>query len=105
MQTTVVREEPVFTIVGANGWDGGRKIVSVSWSDLRNAHVGTRWEAHDPTNCVRASRSEEAEVVYRSREGVAVLFRKLGTTDSPEPEPLESVELVWFDFAPPLPQA
>ena len=41
-----------------------------------------------------------AEVVYKTDDGVAVLHRKWGTTDSPDPERWEDApELVWYEFA------
>lgn len=99
MKTQVIQEPPAF-VLRANSYDGREEDVEVSFADLRNAKVGDKWENHDCHNCGRDLFEESAEVVYKTEEGVAVLFRTEGTTDSPNPEPWEAEPaLRWFEFA------
>lgn len=99
MKTEVVMERPAFTLQGSS-FDGVGEVITVSFTELRQAEVGERWEAFDTHNCRRDLSEESAEVVYKSEDGVAVLFCAEGTSDDPSPEPWrgESV-LKWFEFA------
>ena len=99
MKTEVIREAPAFVLEGSS-YNGAWETVEVSYADLRAAEVGTSWEAYDDNNCGRAVHNESAEVVYRTTQGAAVLFRSYGTTDEPDPEDWEDTpELVWYEFA------
>lgn len=98
MKTQVIQEPPAF-VLRAESCDGQEEDVEVSFTDLRNAKVGHKWENHDSHNCGRDLFEESAEVVYKTAEGVAVLFRVEGSTDSPNPEPWEAdPALRWFEF-------
>lgn len=99
MQTETIFEQPAFVLQARS--DGGQEDdIEVSFLDLRNAKVGDKWENRDSHNCGRDLWEESAEVVYKTAEGVAVLFRKGGTTDSPRPDPWEADPcLKWFEFA------
>lgn len=99
MKTEVIMERPAFTLQGSS-FDGVGEVIEVSFAELRKAEVGERWEALDTHNCRRALCEESAEVVYKTTDGVAVLFRAEGTSDDPSPEPWqEEPRLTWFDFA------
>lgn len=98
MQTETIFEQPAFVLQARS--DGGQEDdIEVSFLDLRNAKVGDKWENRDSHNCGRDLWEESAEVVYKTEEGVAVLFHKGGTTDSPRPDPWEvEPSLRWFEF-------
>ena len=99
MQTETILEKPAF-FLQASSYNGREEDVEVSFAALRNSKVGDRWENHDSHNCGRDLFEESAEVVYKTAEGVAVLIRTEGTTDSPNPEPWEAEPcLRWFEFA------
>ena len=99
MKTEVIQEKPAY-FLRASSYDGREEDVEVSFTDLHNAKVGAKWENHDSNNCGRALWEESVEVVYKTAEGVAVLLRVWGTTDSPNPEPWnQEPRLTWFEFA------
>ena len=99
MKTEVVKEAAAFVLQGSS-YNGASEAVEVSYADLRASAVGDTWEAHDSHNCGRALNEKSAEVVYKTADGVAVLFRNWGTTDSPDPQDWEKTPvLVWYEFA------
>ena len=99
MKMTVIKEAPAFTLQGSS-YNGCGEPVEVSYTELRTANIGDVWEAYDDNNCGRALNEESAEIVYKTEQGVAVLFRNWGTTDDPDPEDWEDTpELVWYEFA------
>ena len=99
MKTEVVKEALAFFLQGVS-YNGNAHVVEVSYTDLRASAVGDTWEANDSHNCGRALNEESAEIVYKTEQGAAVLFRNWGTTDDPNPEPWERTpELVWYEFA------
>lgn len=99
MKTSAKKEAPAFVLWGSS-YNGVGEDVEVSYTDLRNAEIGKMWVGSDSHNCGRAVRREAAEVVYKTDDGVAVLYRKWGTTDSPNPERWEDApELIWYEFA------
>lgn len=99
MKVSVKKEVAAFVLQGSS-YNGCGKPIKVTYEVLGFACVGDAWEAHDNHNCGRAVHSESAEVVYRTAQGAAVLFRSWGTTDSPDPQSWEAApELVWYEFA------
>ena len=99
MKTEVKKEAPAFVLQGSS-YNGAGEPVEVNYEELRFACVGDKWEAYDNHNCGRAVHNESAEVVYKTPQGCAVLFRDWGTTDSPAPENWKDTpELVWYEFA------
>lgn len=99
MKVEVKKEALAFFLQGTN-YNGNAHVIEVSYTDLRTSAVGDTWEAHDSHNCGRALNEESAEIVYKTEQGAAVLFRNWGTTDDPNPEPWERTpELVWYEFA------
>ena len=99
MKMEVKKETAAFVLQGSS-YNGCGEPVEVSYADLRAANIGHTWEAHDTHNCGRALKEESAEVVYKTEQGVAVLFRNWGTTDDPDPQSWEKApELVWYEFA------
>lgn len=99
MKVSVKKEVAAFVLQGSS-YNGCGEPVEVNYAELRAAAVGDKWEAYDNHNCGRAVHSESAEVVYRTAQGAAVLFRSWGTTDSPDPQSWEDApELVWYEFA------
>lgn len=98
MRAEVRKENPAY-VLRAKSYNGEEEPINVSFADLRNAKVGDRWENTDSHNCGRDLFEESAEVVYKTDKGAAVLFRSWGTTDEPEPRPMEGEpELTWFEF-------
>lgn len=99
MKTEVVVECPAFTLQGSS-YNGVGEIIKVSFNDLRQSEVGQIWEAFDTHNCGRDLSEESAEVVYKTEDGVAILFRAEGTSDEPSPQPWKArPKLKWFAFA------
>lgn len=99
MKVSGKKEAPAFVLWGSS-YNGVGEDVEVSFADLRTAEIGKRWVGSDSNNCGRAVHREAAEVVYKTDGGVAVLHRKWGTTDSPNPESWEKMpELIWYEFA------
>lgn len=99
MKMEVKKEAPAFVLWGSS-YNSVGEDVEVSFTDLRAAAVGKTWVGSDSGNCGRAVRRTSAEVVYKTGDGVAVLHRKWGTTDSPNPERWEDApKLVWYEFA------
>ena len=99
MKMDVKKEAPAFVLWGSS-YNSVGEDVEVSFTELRAAAVGKTWVGSDSGNCGRAVRRESAEVVYKTDDGGAVLHRKWGTTDSPDPEGWEDApELVWYEFA------
>jgi len=89
MKMEVKKEAAAFVLQGSS-YNGAGEEVEVSYADLRASAVGDTWEAHDSHNCGRALNEESAEIVYKTADGVAVLFRNWGTTDSPDPQDWEN---------------
>lgn len=99
MKVSVKKEVAAFVLQGSS-YNGCGEPIEVTYEALALAGVGDAWEAYDNHNCGRAVHSESAEVVYRTAQGAAVLFRSWGTTDSPDPQSWEAApELVWYEFA------
>ena len=99
MKVSVKKEVAAFVLQGSS-YNGAGEEVEASYADLRAANIGDTWEAFSDDNCGRAVHSESAEVVHKTTQGAAVLFRNWGTTDSPNPESWEEApELVWYEFA------
>lgn len=99
MKMEVKKEVAAFVLQGSS-YNGCGEPVEVNYEELRFARLGDKWEAYDTHNCGRAVHSESAEVVHKTTQGAAVLFRNWGTTDSPDPESWENApELVWYEFA------
>lgn len=98
MKTEVVKEVPAFVLQGAS-YNGSGEVVSVSFSDLRDAKVGAKWEGRDNHNCGRALYEERAEIVHKTNNGVAVIFHKWGTSDDMNPTEWESEPVLkWYEF-------
>ena len=99
MKVSVKKEVAAFVLQGSS-YNGCGEPVEVSYAELRTANIGDTWEAYDDNNCGRALKEESAEVVYKTPQGCAVLFRSCGTTDEPDPEDWKDTpELVWYEFA------
>ena len=99
MKTEVVKEASAFVLQGSS-YNGEGETVEVSFAELHESEVGDKWVAYDTHNCGRALNEESAEVVYKTADGVAVLFRNWGTTDSPDPQDWANPpELIWYEFA------
>lgn len=88
MKMEVKKEVPAF-VLWSSSYNGVGEDVEVSYADLRAAEIGKMWVGSDNNNCGRAVHRESAEVVYRTPQGTAVLFRYWGTTDSPDPQSWE----------------
>ena len=99
MNVSVKKEVAAFVLQGSS-YNGAGEPVEVSYAELRVSEVGDRWLGDDFHNCGRALNEESAEVVYKTTDGVAVLFRNFGTTDSPNPQDWENPpKLIWYEFA------
>ncbi len=101
MKTEVVLEKPAFTLHGSS-CAGPGDTTEVSYDELRQAEVGQMWDAFAAINYAHGGRNrheENAMVVYKDDDGIAVLFRTEGTTDEVaytdwRGEPT----LKWFEF-------
>ena len=99
MKMEVKKEVAAFVLQGSS-YNGCGEPVEVNYAELRAAAVGEKWEGYDDHNCGRAVHNESAEVVYKTTQGAAVLFRNWGTTDDSDPEGWEDTpKLVWYEFA------
>ncbi len=99
MKMEVKKEAAAFVLQGSS-YNGCGEPVAVSYATLRAAAVGEKWAGYDNHGCGRAVHSESVEVVYKTDDGVAVLRREWGTTDSPNPQDWEKVPvLIWYEFA------
>jgi len=81
-------------VLQGSSYNGCGELVEVSYAALRAANIGDVWEAYDNNNCGRALSEESAEIVYKTEQGVAVLFRNWGTTDSPDPQSWEKTPVL-----------
>lgn len=100
MEASIVKEAYAFTLQYSD-YNGNNTSTEVSFQDLRNAKVGDVFQAHpEGSICGRDMNDENAKVVFKDENGVLVLFRKYGTTDSPNPTDWEKdPTLTWFEFA------
>ena len=99
MKTETVKESPAFVLQGSS-YNGAGVPIKVSYAELRTAAVGTIWAGYDNHGCGRDLSEESAEVVYKTEEGAAVLFRAWGTTDEPNPTDWENKPVLrWYEFA------
>ena len=97
MKTEVIVEQPIFNLETSD-WDGSGEL-KVYAADLKKAKVGDTFVPYADTNCGRAVDTEMIEVVYKSDNGVAVLYRHYGTTDSPNPVDWEDEpKLIWVEL-------
>ena len=98
METKVVVEQPLFTL---NYSDYNTSASLDVYSNmLRKASVGAVLMPAVYNSCGRDITSESLEVVYRNDEGCACLYRRKGTTDSPNAEPWEDEpQLIWFELS------
>lgn len=93
------KKEAAAFVLQSSSYNGYGEPIEVSYTALREADVGDCWCGYDNHGCGRDVRSESAEVVYKTDDGVAVLRRRWGTTDSPDPESWEDApELIWYEF-------
>lgn len=98
MKTEVIMERPAFMLEGSS-YNGIGEVIEISFNDLRRAEVGERWEALDTHNCGRDLNEESAEVVYKTTDGVAILFRAEGTDNEVYyKEWRGKPTLKWFEF-------
>lgn len=101
MKTNVIIEEPIFILESDyNDMRGNSgETVRVYADDLKKAKVGDEWAATDTNGCGRGNVCESIEVVYKTDSGVAVLYRRWGTTDSNNPEDWEDEpQLIWVEL-------
>lgn len=93
-----IKESPAFTLEYSDYNESAN--YNVSWFELKNAEIGTLFEIYHNSNCGQSVNEETAQVVFVSDNGCAVLFRRYGTTDSPDPEDWENEPtLQWFEFS------
>lgn len=98
MDTNVIFEKPLFSL-HSRSYNGNGERVDVYYDDLCHADVGCCWAADATGNCGRDNFCESIKLVYKDTKGCAVLHRRWGTSDDPNPEEWESnPELFWIDF-------
>jgi hypothetical protein len=96
MQTTVIKQEPAVNI--SNGdWEKNYDR-EVTWSELHNSKVGDVFKSPGGSVCGRGAYDEQLRIVYACDSGRAGLLTADCTTDDPNPEDYERVELIWFQF-------
>ena len=101
MRMNSFKEEPIFILNSSvNDFKGSEgETIEIYIEEIKRAEVGKTWAASNPTNCGRGVFEEGIEIVYKTREGAAILHRKWGTTDSDNPLPWEDApELIWIEF-------
>lgn len=97
METKVIVEEPLFVLTTSD-YNGSGEL-EIYASDLKKSKVGDKFIPYANTNCGRAVDEESLEVVYKSADGVAVIYRHYGTTDSPSPEAWkDDPKLFWVEL-------
>ena len=99
MKTNVIKEAYAFSLQ-CSDYNVNSASTDVSFQNLRNAKVGDMFETHPEGGlCGRDVSDENAKVVFKDENGVLVLFREWGTTDSPNPTDWEKEPmLTWFEF-------
>jgi hypothetical protein len=96
MQTRVIKQEPAITI--SNGdWEKNYDR-HVSWDELKASKVGDVFDSPGGNVCGRGAYDEELRIIYKVEDGFAGLLSADCTTDDPNPEDYERVELIWFQF-------
>lgn len=95
MNTRVLVEEPMFVLQSTCAWSDKGDFIEVYAADLRRAAAGTKWSA-DSCDNGRGNDCESAEVVYKTADGVAVLYKRWGTTDSDDPTPWNNEPELWW---------
>ena len=99
MKTETIKEPVAFTLQSRSN-KGTEKLVKVSFADLRYTSLGTIWIATAPDGEKVGTHEEIATLVYKSVEGVAVLFETMETNDAQNQADLVSEKVLrWYEFA------
>jgi hypothetical protein len=98
MKTNVIVQNPAFTLDYSDyNTQGSRQVT---WEELKNDPIGTEYDGMPcGGTCGRDIRDEQAKIIYRDENGVAVLFTTIRSTDDPNPKgyELEPI-LTWFQY-------
>lgn len=97
MKTKVIVEEPMFVLY--SGCYNSLHSQDIYAYQIKAMTVGEIFE-QDEYDCGRGIYCQSLECVHKTNEGVAVLFREWGTTNSDNPEDYKRTpELIWFEIA------
>ena len=95
MNTRVIVEEPMVMLQSNCAFSDEHEYIEIYAAELRAAEIGKTWEASYCANG-RGNQCESVEVVYKTTSGVALLYRRWGTTDSDNPQPWEDDPELWW---------
>lgn len=99
MKTGVVKENNLAFTLMAISYGTDWKIISITFGELRKCKVGDVFECYPEGNVQRGVQEEQATVVYKKDNGVAVLHEKWGTTNEENPKDWEDDPLlIWYEF-------
>ena len=99
MKTDAIKEKNIAFEMHAISYGTGWKTVSVSFNSLRNCKVGDVFECYPEENITRGVREEQATVIYKKDNGVAILHECWGTTEDENPQRWEDDPLLcWYEF-------
>lgn len=99
MKTNVVVEKNIAFDLRAFSYGSESTIRSISFSELKKAKVGDRWECFPESNITRGLHEEQATVVFKNTNGAAVLMESWGNSEDESAKPWTGEpELVWFEF-------
>lgn len=95
MKTTVIRENPIFAVSKPYTEDDFELYAS----DIKDAPIGFKWETHNQDcypNCT-CEWAESFEIIYKTKNGAAVLYRSEEAESFDYYHELE-IELIWVEL-------
>lgn len=95
MKTSVIVERPLIMLQSNCAFSDDHEYVEIYAAELRAAEIGKSWSAEHCENG-RGNECEAVTVVYKTCRGVALLYRRWGTSDSDNPQPWEDDPELWW---------
>lgn len=95
METRVIVEKPLIVLQSSCAFSDEGEYIEIYAAELKAAEVGKRWVA-DYCDNGRANECESLEVVYKAAKGIALLYRRWGTTDADMPQSWEDDPQLWW---------
>ena len=95
METRVIVEEPLIVLQSSCSYSNEHDFIEIYAAELKAAEVGKRWVA-DYCDNGRANECESLEVVYKTAKGIALLYRRWGTTDADMPQSWKDDPQLWW---------
>ncbi|MEM3845489.1 MAG: hypothetical protein QXU98_07295 [Candidatus Parvarchaeota archaeon] len=100
VETEVVEEQPVISLIGYEtyGTFGPEDyVVDIFIDDVKKSKIGDRWATRG-VGSIRAAQEQEAEVVYKTSEGAAILITTRHWADTPDGDEDVHRKLVWISY-------